>query len=76
MNAVSHIRPRIKTLGELAQEAMAADDAWNAAYDAHDNEALAFADDALLEARRAFHGALIAETGISHEMFVRLGVVL
>lgn len=76
MNAVSRIRPQpVTTLADLATAAIAADDAWNAAYDAQDNDALAYADDVLSAARKALHGALCAGMGISSEMAGRVGVL-
>lgn len=64
------------TIAALAHAVIAADDAWNDAYAARDNEALYAAEMALQAARDEFNGALCAETGISVEMFSRLGFTL
>jgi hypothetical protein len=63
-------------LADLAAAVLEADTAWDIADKFGTTEMFDAADTALIEARAAFAGALIADTGISKEMFDRLGFVL
>jgi hypothetical protein len=69
------------SLSDLAQSFLNAREAWDKAAFMpsglpRNDDLFAKADDELWTARKSFEGALFAQTGISREMFERLGVVL
>jgi hypothetical protein len=71
MSALAHIAPAAPSLADLAGNLIAAEQRLRGLVDV-DDVFHGSADDAFLDARDAFRGALEAETGISHEMFERI----
>lgn len=71
MSAVARLRPVMLTLDDLADALIAAEQRLRGLVD-QDDVFHGSADDAFLDARDAFRGALEAETGISHEKLDRI----